>query len=65
LDETVGDPAIVLTNLKQWTRLWRNVAKMTRLRVLYLNVDSLYPRALTAEREQKLLEPLEALTQVR
>lgn len=62
LDETVGDPNVVFEKAKDWCRVWRLVAKMTRLRVLYLNVDTLYPRAWTAELEQRLLAPLTAIT---
>ena len=36
---------------------------MTRLRVLYLNVDTLYPKAWTANLERRLLAPLAAVTQ--
>jgi hypothetical protein len=31
---------------------------MSRLKVLYFNIDTLYPRAWTAELEEKLLTPL-------
>jgi hypothetical protein len=37
---------------------------MTRLKILYLNVDTLYPRAWTADLERRLLAPMAAVTQV-
>lgn len=63
LDETIGDPSITFTNRKHWNRIWRTVAKMTRLKVLYLNVDTLYPRLWDKDRESRLLGPLAAVTQ--
>lgn len=63
LDETIGDPNIIFTNRKHWNRIWRTIAKMTRLKILYFNVDTLYPRAWTAELEKRLLAPLTAITQ--
>lgn len=64
LDETIGDPSIAFSNRKQWNRIWRTLAKMTRLRVLYFNVDTLYPRVWSCEFEKRLLGPLAAVTQV-
>jgi hypothetical protein len=64
LDETIGDPSIVFSNRKQWNRIWRTLAKMTRLKVLYLNVETLYPRVWGCELEKRLLGPLAAVTQV-
>jgi hypothetical protein len=37
---------------------------MCRLRVLYFNVDSLYPKAWTAELEKQLLNPLRDVNHV-
>jgi hypothetical protein len=34
------------------------ISSMSRLKVLYFNIDTLYPRAWTAELEEKLLTPL-------
>lgn len=64
LDETIGDPSIVFAKRKHWNRIWRTIAKMTRLRVLYMNVDTLYPRLWGADFEKRLLGPLAAVTQL-
>jgi hypothetical protein len=45
--------------------MWRTIAKMTRLKVLYLNVDTLYPKAWNCDLEKRLLGPLAAITQPR
>ncbi|KIW01544.1 uncharacterized protein PV09_07022 [Verruconis gallopava] len=66
LDETIGDTNIVFSNRRQWKRMWRVVAKMSRLKVLYLNVDTPYSKAWTRNRdfEKRLLSPLAGLSNV-
>jgi hypothetical protein len=64
LDETIGDPSLVFSKRKQWNRIWRTIAKMTRLKVLYFNVDTLYPKAWNCDLERRLLGPLAAVTQI-
>lgn len=60
LDETIGNPSITLKkpNRKQWTHFWETLGQMERLKVLFFNVDTLYPNIWTAELERKLLGPL-------
>lgn len=60
LDETIGNPSLTLAKSKrrQWQQLWTTLRQMTRLKVLYFNVDTLYPNIWTAELERELLTPL-------
>ncbi|KAE9970806.1 hypothetical protein EG328_006071 [Venturia inaequalis] len=60
LDETIGNPSLTLAKSKrrQWQQLWTTLGQMTRLKVLYFNVDTLYPNIWTAELERELLTPL-------
>jgi hypothetical protein len=61
LDETIGDPAIIKANPRNWKLTCTFLTSMQRLRILYFNVDTLYPKAWTAELEDKLLAPLKEL----
>lgn len=60
LDETIGNPSLTLAKSKrrQWQQLWTTLGQMSRLRVLYFNVDTLYPNIWTAGLERDLLTPL-------
>jgi hypothetical protein len=58
LDETIGDPSLIFGSPKHWKHGCNIISSMARLRVLYFNIDTLYPRAWTVEREEKLLTPL-------
>lgn len=66
LDETIGNPSITLNknNRKQWKYFWATLGQMSRLKVLYFNVDTLYPNIWTAELERELLRPLIELRHV-
>jgi hypothetical protein len=61
LDETIGDPSLIFGNPKRWKRNSNLVSSMSGLRVLYINVDTLYPRAWTSDREERLLAPIRAI----
>ncbi|QDS75127.1 hypothetical protein FKW77_007564 [Venturia effusa] len=67
LDETIGNPSLTLVKGKrrQWQQFWTTLGQMCRLKVLYFNVDTLYPRIWTAEFERELLGPLRELRSVR
>jgi hypothetical protein len=61
LDETIGDPAIVFGSPKTWKRCCTRISIMSGLRVLYINIDTLYRKAWTSEREERLLAPISAI----
>jgi len=64
LDETIGDPSLMFSAKRQWKQAWQVISQMRKLKVLYISVDSLYPRAWTMELEHKLLAPVGDVEQV-
>jgi hypothetical protein len=61
LDETIGDPAILKANPRNWKQTCTLLSSMPRLKILYFNVDTLYPKAWTAELENRLFAALKEL----
>lgn len=61
LDETIGDPAILKSNPRNWKHTCSILTSMPRLKILYFNVDTLYPKAWNAQLEDKLFAPLKGL----
>jgi hypothetical protein len=55
LDETIGDPSVTFKNPRLWKHGCNVIKRLSGLRILYFNVDTLYPKAWSAELEDKLL----------